>query len=271
MRNSVILGSGRSGTSMVAGALAKAGFFMGDNLLKAKNSNPKGFFEDREIIRVNEALLAQILPTRPPMLGRWFFRSWPITGHRWLAPLPLGTNVPCPENLARKMRDLAEREPFCFKDPRFAYTLPAWRPVLRDPIYICVFRDPATTVLSILKLLRDHIAKPQEHRITFEHALNTWSLTYRHILERHRREGAWLFVHYNQMFTKKGLARFEAFVDAPVDHSFPESSLRRSISDHAVSEETMQIYEQLCELAEYELDSHIAVKSETQFHGVVAS
>jgi hypothetical protein len=252
MRNCVILGSGRSGTSMVAGTLAKAGFFMGDNLVKAKHSNPKGFFEDGEVNHINEVLLAQVLRTRPRLLGRWFFQSWPITGHRWLAQVPLDTDMPCPAELSLKMRDLTEREPYCYKDPRFAYTLPAWRSLLKDSLYVCVFRDPASTALSILKLVKDHIAPIQKEHITFEDALDTWTLTYRHILERHRREGAWLFVHYDQMFTTEGLARLEAFVGAPVDHSFPESSLRRSISDDPVSKETLQTYKSLCALAEYE-------------------
>lgn len=252
MRNCIILGSGRSGTSMVAGTLAKAGFLMGDNLLKANNGNPKGFFEDREIIHINEALLAQVLRTRPRLLGRWFFHSWPITGHRWLAQVPLDTDIPCPAELSLKIRDLTEREPYCFKDPRFAYTLPAWRPLLKDSVYICVFRDPASTALSILKLVKDHIAPINKEHITFEQALDTWTLTYRHILERHRREGPWLFVHYDQMLTRGGLARIEAFVGVPVDHSFPEPSLRRSISDHPVSNETLHTYKSLCVLAEYE-------------------
>jgi Uncharacterized protein conserved in bacteria len=62
MRNCLILGSGRSGTSMVAGTLASAGYFIGDNLYPRLASNPKGFFEDPEINAINEDLLARILP-----------------------------------------------------------------------------------------------------------------------------------------------------------------------------------------------------------------
>lgn len=250
MRNCVILGSGRSGTSMVAGTLAKAGYFMGDNLLGPKDANPKGFFEDREVNSINEALLAQVLRTRPKLLGRWFFHSWPITGHRWVAQVPLETDVPCSAALSQRIRDLTEREPYCFKDPRFAYTLPAWRPLLKDSVYVCVFRDPASTAMSILKLVKTRLAPKQQ--ITLEQALDTWTLTYRHILERHRREGAWLFVHYDQMLTREGRARVEAFVGVPLDHSFPDSSLRHFNSDTPVPRETLGLYEQLCALAEYD-------------------
>jgi len=90
MHNVIILGSGRSGTSMVAGTLAKAGYFMGDHLYPGRESNPKGFFEDPEINGINEALLAQIVPKRPRLFGRWLFRSRPLQWQRWLGRVPVG-------------------------------------------------------------------------------------------------------------------------------------------------------------------------------------
>jgi hypothetical protein len=42
---------------MAAGSLAKAGYFMGENLIDARKSNPKGF-EDVEVNIINEELLA---------------------------------------------------------------------------------------------------------------------------------------------------------------------------------------------------------------------
>ncbi|RME58681.1 sulfotransferase family protein, partial [Candidatus Parcubacteria bacterium] len=64
MRNVLILGSGRSGTSMVAGTLAKAGYFMGTQFVPPRESNPKGFFEDHEINDINEAILKKVVPHR---------------------------------------------------------------------------------------------------------------------------------------------------------------------------------------------------------------
>jgi len=251
MRNCFILGSGRSGTSMVAGTLSKAGYFMGDNLYPGRQSNPKGFFEDQEINEINEALLAQVLPERPRLLGRWFFRDRPISGQRWLAHVPVGTSISCCHETARRMQGMTGREPYCFKDPRFSYTLPAWRPFLKNTVFVSVFRDPASTVLSILKECRD-AAYLHNLSITFSQALQVWTLMYRHILEIHRHEGAWLFLHYNQVLSGKGLVRLDAFTDASLDRSFPEDPLRRSFSDSSVPEETWRVYQQLCELAEYE-------------------
>src|SRR5690349_12501793 len=115
-RNCLILGSGRSGTSMLAGTLCGAGYYMGEHLVPANEANPKGFFEDDEINAINEALLAPLTPRRRPAYG------W-----RWLASVPVGTPFACPPELGQRIQAQTARAPFCFKDPRFCYTLPAWR------------------------------------------------------------------------------------------------------------------------------------------------
>jgi len=257
--NCLILGSGRSGTSMIAGSLAKAGYYMGENLHRANPGNPKGFFEDEEINGINEALLAQVLRARPKLLGDWFFRSRPVQGQRWLSRLPLGTNIPCPHDIAERIQRVTRRQPYCFKDPRFSYTLPAWRPWLGNTVFVCVFRDPESTAQSILKECNDaHYVDSLS--INFNQALQVWSLMYRHILDIHRREGAWLFLHYDQVLGGDGLSRLETFVDAPVDRSFPEVSLRRSFFRHPVPGKTLPVYQQLCQLAGWE-DRTIEPKS----------
>ena len=151
MRNCIILGSGRSGTSMVAGVVRKSGYFMGQRLNPGNETNPKGQFEDPEINRINEELLSQVTPSRPPgVIGKLFFRTRPVLGQRWLARLPLEASIPSPSYLKKRIEVLTKREPFCFKDPRFSYTLPAWKPFLKNVVLICVFRHPGSVVTSIL-------------------------------------------------------------------------------------------------------------------------
>jgi hypothetical protein len=251
VHNVIILGSGRSGTSMLAGVLAKAGYFMGDHLYPGRESNPKGFFEDPEINGINEILVAQMVPKRPRLLGKWFFRSRPLEGQRWLARVPVGTRIPSLPIISERIQKATQREPYCFKDPRFSYTLPVWRPFLKNTVFVCVFRDPARTALSILKECRD-AEYLHSLSISFRQTLEVWNLMYRHILEVHRHEGAWLFLHYDQILSGEGLERLEVFVDAPVDHSFPDPSLNRSFSDDPVPEGISHAYQQLCEFAEYE-------------------
>lgn len=237
---------------MVAGCLANAGYFMGDHLYPARESNPKGFFEDPEINGINESLLAQVLPKRPAFLGQWFFRDRPVAGQMWLARLPLGTSIPSPPAITERIREITSREPYCFKDPRFSYTLPAWRPFLKDTVFLCVFRDPASTAESILKESKDSPVL-RSFAITCAQAFEVWTFMYRHILDFHRYDGAWLFVHYDQILHGEGLIRLGTFVDAPVDRHFPDASLHRSFAHTAVPETTLQVYGRLCELAQYPL------------------
>jgi len=251
VHNVIISGSGRSGTSMLAGVLAKAGYFMGDYLYPARESNPKGFYEDPEINGINEVLVAQVVPQRPRLLGKWFFRSRPLEGQRWLARVPVGTRIPSLPIISERIQKATQREPFCFKDPRFSYTLPVCRLFLKNTVFVCVFRDPASTALSILKECRD-AEYLHSLSVSFQQTLEVWNLMYRHILDVHRHEGAWLFLHYNQVLSGEGLERLEDFVDAPVDRSFPDPSLNRSFSDDPVPEEVARVYQHLCEIAEYE-------------------
>lgn len=82
MRNVLITGCGRSGTGLMAGCLKKAEYFMGNNLYGKNDANPKGFFEDESINKINEDLLEPAVRSRPPLLGRWFFYDRPVRMQR---------------------------------------------------------------------------------------------------------------------------------------------------------------------------------------------
>ena len=59
MRNIVILGMHRSGTSMVARALATAGLYVGEQgeLLSDQEDNPNGFWERKDVVSLNDEML----------------------------------------------------------------------------------------------------------------------------------------------------------------------------------------------------------------------
>lgn len=252
MKNCIILGSGRSGTSMVAGSLAEAGYFMGERLIPAYDANPKGFFEDVEVNMINEAILAPLSRNRIIVLGREIFRSRPIVGQRWLAHVPLGTPMPQPDGVASRIEAVTRRPPYCFKDPRFCYTLPVWRPFLKDVVFVCVFRDPSTTAASILKECRE-ASYLRTLRISFSRAIKIWAEMYLHVLRNHRREGDWLFLHYDQAVRGDGLSRLERILGARVDAGFPETTLNRSspAENFQVPKRAWQIYRELCDAAGY--------------------
>jgi hypothetical protein len=235
---------------MLAGSLSKTGYFMGKKLIPANRNNPKGYFESKEIEAINEELIATMIPARPRFFGRWFFRDRPTFLQRWLAAVPLGTEVNCPPRLAQEIQNAVAIQPYCFKDPRFCYTLPAWRPYLKNVGIICIFRDPATTVSSIMHVLSDEDYL-QGLSIRTNKAFKIWTLMYRHVLESHRHNGNWLFMHYNQLFELAGRQKLAAFLQVAVDESFPESRLSRSSPGVVVPKAAARVYEQLCELAQY--------------------
>ena len=255
MKNILILGSGRSGTSMVAGCFAKSGYFMGKNLYPPRNSNPKGFFESVEINGVNEDIISLNIPQRPKILPQWIrektFRSRPMKCQRWLAEVPLNVDITTSGEINDRISQLVHYSPYCYKDPRFSYTLPVWKPYLQDTVFICVFRHPATTANSILTECNNepYLANLS---MNYERALQVWTLMHRHILETHTLSGQWLFLHYNQVLTEEGLDSLEKFTSAKVDRSFPTTKLSRSMYSEEVPLRSMRIYRDLCKLAGYQ-------------------
>jgi len=238
---------------MIGGTLSGAGYFMGDNLVEARDSNPKGFFESRQVNNLNEAILAGVVQTRPPG-GELVKGDVPTPKQLWLAEVPVGTQLHVSADVGRQIESLCERRPFCYKDPRFCYTLPAWRPFFdpRNSVFVCVFRDPSSTVRSICREVSS-ARYLQNLSITPEQALSVWATMYSHVLQSHRQQGRWLFVHYHQLMTEEGLDILEGFVDAPVDRSFPESSLERNRPGATTTGFAGEVYEQLCELAGFDL------------------
>lgn len=238
--NIVVMGSGRSGTSMVTGMLAEAGWFAGDEPYPGRPANPKGFFETLEINGINEYLLSTAVRSEAP-LGP--MQHWLVAPD---GPLTLEVEA----GLFARMKRLGRRGPFAYKDPRFSHTLSAWRDALPGAKFICIFRDPATTAASIVKECEAE-QYLQGVGMTFERAIEVWRSAYRRIVDEHRHDGQWLFLHFDQLFTAEGVKRLEDFVGGPVAKDFPERPLSRSRGDRTVDADSAELYTTLCELAQH--------------------
>jgi len=268
MNNVIIAGAGRSGTSMLAGTLARGGYFIGTDYLPARDSNPKGFFEGREVNAINEGILESSLTAgqrlQQPILrlARTLGLPWRSAralhrrGQAWLMPVPLSARIRGSAAIESQIRALTAQMPFCFKDPRFSYTLPVWRPFLdlERTVFLCVFRHPAETAASIAKECR---VQPylRGMEIPIRGLLELWRLMYGHILERQRQHGRWLFIHYAQLLDKEYLPRLAAFTGAQIDADFPDAALHRSRPDIPLDAETRNMYAELCNLAGFDQDS----------------
>ena len=251
MRNCIILGAGRSGTSMLAGVMNGSGYFMGDTLLEPTSANPKGYFESQEINSLNDQIMSSVVRVRPRK-PRAYLYPWRLpSGLLWLADIDVNVALRAsPEQLAH-IRRLVANEPFCFKDPRFCYTLEAWRPALNDVVFLCVFREPGRTAISMKHNIRDRPYRG--FYLTRGQALRTWTSMYRHVLRQHSSVGGeWLFVHYDQILDGSSIPRIEDVLATRASTSFVDRDLRRSRDDSSrLPQRTIQTYRQLCKLADF--------------------
>ncbi|HPG27817.1 MAG TPA: sulfotransferase [Myxococcota bacterium] len=260
MRNVIVLGCGRSGTSMVAGLFAHAGYSMGRGLFAANRGNPRGIFESREVNRINEAILAPWPPpgkSRRALTARLRERIRP-TYRRWLSTVPIETDVAAERrtpSIERRIGRALARTPWCLKDPRFAYTLDCWRPQLGDPLFVCVFREPERTAASILREVatRDYL---RGAAFDMQAARQLWASTYRWILERHAGSGRWLFVHAEQVVEGSAVARLEEATGAPLDADFADASLQSRVDARnarsAIDDGARGLYVELCKRADWD-------------------
>lgn len=245
MRNCVVLGSGRSGTSMVAGTLAAAGYATARRQWAATDANPHGFHEDRAVNLLNERLLAPATPWVPRgRPGRW----WPGRFgdlQRWLAVVEEPPAKPVSPRLKRAMARALPPEPFAVKDPRFCLTLPQWRDVLPDDtVFVVVFRDPARTVESILREVETAPYLRGVH-VDRDHAFALWCQSYLAVLDHADAWGEWVFVHYDEVATGTGLDRLGGTLECALDGSFVDPALKRSVGELAVPDRVQEVYERL--------------------------
>ncbi|MBN7795175.1 glycosyltransferase [Parahaliea mediterranea] len=142
-RNIVILGMHRSGTSMVAGALCRAGVYAGTpgELLEDQEDNPQGFWERRDVVELDDAILESLDST-------WFR---PPTGDR-LDPQA------CLQRIESVLGRLPGDSSWLLKDPRMVLTWRAWDAALAargdNPLLLYVYRDPRAVAVSLAR--RNH-------------------------------------------------------------------------------------------------------------------
>jgi len=259
MKNCLIIGSGRSGTSstsMLGGILRDAGYYMGENLYGAHPSNPKGFFECSEINDLNEDILNYYNRYRLPHILYKLFRV-PQTkkGKRqqWLLSLTPDRSVDYSNSqIERRIQSALAKQPFCYKDPRFSYTLPVWKKYISPQTrFICVFRSPHITINSILKECANRRYLRNLY-IDTEYATNVYCNIYSHILTKNKEIMEKIFfVHYEQILDGSALAKLSDFLSVELNSQFVDSKLRRTLPLAKISDKTEQLYSRLCDLARY--------------------
>lgn len=135
-----IVGLHRGGTSAIAGVVHNLGVYMGDDLYQPSEYNPKGYFEDKEIVDLHDR-----------MLGNW------LVGETKNAEAV----YPEYQKVIRERYDT--KDLWAIKDPRLCYLLPYLiRATESNLQVIVVYRDPWYAAHSLV----------ERNRITFGAALH---------------------------------------------------------------------------------------------------
>lgn len=238
MKNCLIMGSGRSGTSMLAGMLQQVGYQFGDNLYPPRQSNPKGFFENKRINEINNKILIE-------------YKSIGITpnrGQRWLSSIPPEIHITnYDKSVEKEILSITEKKPYCIKDPRICYTLPVWKKFDNNNICICIFRNPAVTVKSILKECED-MEYLSDLKITKKIAYEIWFNMYSHIIKNFYKYNINL-VHYDKILNGEKQEKLSNLLETTLDYHFVEKKLNRTMSNELAPIKIINLYKKLLKMA----------------------
>jgi len=137
----VILGMHRSATSLVARTL-NSEVHMGKHLLKGLPDNPKGHYENVEVIKINDKILHK-------------------SGGSWLNPPPEEKILEVGQTFESEIQDLVWRETelaksknmesWGFKDPRTCLTIGVWSKYIPNPQFIVCYRNSMDIAISLQK------------------------------------------------------------------------------------------------------------------------
>ena len=129
----IITGMHRSGTSLVASMIQKAGVNIGDRLLPPEQGNPRGYFEDVDFYEFQDRVLHR--------MGHAFLAQ-AATFSEWL-----------PSELTEARALIAARQDrvmWGWKDPRTSLFLDEWHALVSQPRYLMVYRPPIELAISLL-------------------------------------------------------------------------------------------------------------------------
>ncbi len=173
MRNIVVLGMHRSGTSMVAGALGRAGIYIGEpeDLLVDQDDNPQGFWERKDVVELDDEILRDC-------------------GGEWYSPPEVGAEQgdfsPAVANILSK---LPADKSWLLKDPRMALAWNAWQAALQSPVLVYVYRDPREVAVSLTR----------RNRFPLQFGLALWEYYNRAVLDILARDNDFVAVDFAEV------------------------------------------------------------------------
>ncbi len=158
-----IIGMHRSGTSLATHILGLVGVDLGppDHFLDPQPDNPMGFFENRDITRLNISIFRHFgaeWNDPPPLSDGWEFAAdlddFRDSGQRIIAETFSGDQVAA------------------WKDPRMSITLPFWRSIVAIEPVVLMVRTPAQVAASLAT--RNGIASEQACALWLRYTADAW-------------------------------------------------------------------------------------------------
>jgi hypothetical protein len=189
---------GRCGTSLTTALIGLLGVDLGptERMLQAiVSDNARGYWEQRELYEINEAILEAFGGTwgHPPELPSGWERSPALDAVRKRARKSLTELFGVHEGR------------WGWKDPRASVTLPFWRDLIGEMDYVLCVRNPADVAASL--------AKRDTEEVTFEESVALWLLYLRAALDNTAGSRR-LILRYEDYFvdTERQLQRLADFV-----------------------------------------------------------
>lgn len=161
----IVLGMHRSGTSAITRGLLALNVDLGENLTPAvEGNNDKGFWEDREVVEINELLLEQLGAS---------WDSLALLDDRLLDP---AFALDLQQRAVDYLEEHFQRSALLgLKDPRISRLLPFWQRVLQraeaDVAYIICVRHPLSVAQSLST--RDDFSSAKSLELWLQHSLDS--------------------------------------------------------------------------------------------------
>lgn len=188
MTQVIVLGFHRSGTSMIAGILHKLGVHMGNDLIMGTTEhNPKGYYEDRDFVDLNERILTALES------------GWATEHNLDLIYDIIGRF----EEPVKELIEARQQYPIWgWKDPRNSVTLPVYLHYLERPRLIVCQRYLEGATRSLVKR--------EKERIKLDEAIDLYAYYNRAIIKYAAPTGYYV-AYYEDLVENRdieGLARY---------------------------------------------------------------
>jgi len=244
----LVLGMHRSGTSALTGTLNLLDISLGNELLEPKNDNQKGFFENKNIVEINESILESL-------------------GAHWhdvlYTPEALSTLDSSLRDTLKKViiKEFEGSRIFAIKDPRLASLFPLYESILNElsiEIKIIIpYRNPIEVARSLSN--RD--------KFTQEKAILLW--TYNILwAEQFSRKYSRVFIEFDELIsnTEKSIATISEKLNVKFlekyrqNRSSIDNFLEPSLKHHniVVNNNTTEIPNTILKILEVDFNGNIS-------------